>query len=272
MSADYRVPAVESTARVLAALMEADACLQSELCERTGISKSTMHNLVTTLEAVGYARRDPDTRRWRLGGGLIALGAAAERDAHAISLAASRLEPIADAEGVSAAVAAVLPGGQAQITHRAYPGDSVHVGVRVGSRYGYFDGAIGKCLLAALTPERARSVVLGQPIPAHTERTVTEPDSLLEELDGVRERGWAASVGEFNSNNAVAAPIYGGDGRPEALLLALGFAGDLDEERIPEVGDALVAEGLVITEHIGGRVPQRETVAAGARTKRNRGG
>lgn len=250
----YRVPAVESASRVLALLIDTDdnGASMSELCAGTGISKSTMHNLLGTLQASGYVRRTAATRRYHLGGALIALGAAASRQVHSLTLAVDRLAHVAAAEGVSAAVGMVMPGGEAQITHRAYPPDSVHVGIRVGSRYGLFDGAIGKCLLAAMDPLQARRVVESEPIPAHTDRTVTEPESLWAEIEAVRARGWAASIGEYNGNIAVAATIHDADGAAEALLLALDFSSDASRERVPALGEALRREARLITEHAGG--------------------
>jgi DNA-binding IclR family transcriptional regulator len=77
-------------------------------------------------------------------------------------------------------------------------------------------------------------------IPAHTDRTITDPEQLLFEVDRARELGWAASRGEFNENNAVAAPVMARNGRPELLLLALGFAEELGGEQIEVTAKLLV--------------------------------
>ena len=62
---------------------------------------------------------------------------------------------------------------------------------------------------------------------------------MLEDVDGVSRRGWAASKGELNENNAVAAPVWGPSGEIELIVLALGFASTFSDERIPELGDLL---------------------------------
>jgi DNA-binding IclR family transcriptional regulator len=254
VSARYRVPAVSAAIRLLAQLAEGDGrgFSQAELARETGISKSTIHNLLGTLEEAGYVRRSSATLRYQLGGALIPLGTAAARQVRTITLAMDRLPELASEHRVSAAIAQVTPAGDTQVVDRAYPPESVHVGVRIGSRYGYLDGAIGKCLLAALQPAAAERILRAGPIPAHTDRTVTRPEELLAEVELVRARGWGASIGEYNENIAVAATILGLDGSAEAVLLALGFPSDIPEPAVPVIGQALAREAAAISAHAGG--------------------
>jgi DNA-binding IclR family transcriptional regulator len=257
LSETYRVPALTAATRVLSALTDAggDGISQADVARATGVSKSSTHNLLWTLEAEGFVRRDPRTRRYHLGGALIALGVAASQQMESVALAVDCLPRIAGGHNVSAAVAVVTRDGDAQVLNGAFPPQPVHVGIRIGSRYGYFDGAIGKCLLAAMDPERARKVVCAQPIPVHTDRTVTEPARLLEEIAAVRARGWGTSIGELNSNIAVAATIFDAGGTAEAVLVALAFPNELDDGGVATIGQALRDEAAFITHHAGGTAP-----------------
>jgi IclR family acetate operon transcriptional repressor len=253
VSGRYKVPAVTSAIRILAELNDADGTgvSHSDLVRETRISKSTMHNLLATLESEGYVRRDPQTRLYRLGGALIPLGAAAARQVKALTLAVESLPGLALEHELSFAVGQVTPDADAQIIERAYPSQPVHVGIRIGSRYGYFDGAIGKCLLAALDAGRAEVLVRDRRIPAHTEHTLTDPETLLTDIARVRDRGWAASIGEYNRNIAVATALGGAQGM-EGVLLALGFPEDVPSERVPRIGDALRRVADHITRNAGG--------------------
>jgi DNA-binding IclR family transcriptional regulator len=253
VSGKYLVPAVGSAIRILSELAEGDGdgVSQADLVRHTGISKSTMHNLLATLEHVGYVSRDSRSRRYHLGGALIPLGAAAAREVRALSFAVERLPALALEHELSMYVAQVAPEGDAQIIERAYPPQPVHVGMRIGTRFGYFDGAIGKCLLAALHPREAARTVRQHHIPAHTNRTLTDPHSLLEEVAVVRSQGWGASIEEYNSNIAVAAPLRGAEGQTEGVLVAVGFPSDLPAADAPRVGAALRDEAEAISAHAG---------------------
>lgn len=243
MSSGYRVPAVVATMKVLRELRRIgdDAATQSELVRATGLSKSTMHNLLSTLEEERVVSRDPRTREYRLGPALITLGAAASGQTRLIDIAGERLAPLATELELSFAIAQPIGASEAVIVERFYPPEGVHVGIRLGSAYGIFDGAIGKCLLAALPAAEAERAVSERVIPAHTPQTVTRRAELLDEVGRVRRRGWGTSVQELNENNAVAALVRGRNGALALLLIALGFAEQLGGERIDEVG-AMLAE------------------------------
>lgn len=243
MSGGYRVPAVVSTMKILRELRRIGdgAATQSELVRATGLSKSTMHNLLSTLEEERIVSRDARTREYRLGPALITLGAAASGQTRLIDIATERLAPLATELGLSFAVAQPVGANEAVIVERFYPPEGVHVGIRLGSAYGIYDGATGKCLLAALPPEEAERAIAAGAIPAHTARTVTKRADLLAEVSEVRRRGWGTSVQELNENNAVAALVRGRNGGLALLLLALGFAEQLGGERLDEVG-AMLAE------------------------------
>jgi len=248
----YVVPAVGSAIKVLGELAQCDGlgATHTELVQTTGISKSTMHNLLGTLELGGYVRRSSSTRRYHLGGALIPLGAAAAREVQMVGLAIERLPALAAQFALSLYVAQVISNGEAQIIGRAYPPQPMHVGMRTGTRFGYFDGAIGKCLLATIPPAEAAEIVRSHPIPVHTALTVTDPDALEREVEVVRERGWAASIGEYNNNGAIAAPMIGPDGA-EGVLVAVGFTNDFSADDVPRLGTALHKEASAIAAQVG---------------------
>ncbi len=237
----YQVPAVVGAINVLSELGRPGevGATQAELAEATGMSKSTLHNLLSTLEANDYVRREDSTRRYRLGPALIPLGNAASRQVKLVRSTIDRIAPMAEEHHLSFAVAQRTGEDEVQIIERFYPVSGVHVGITVGSSYGPLDGALGKILLAAMDPERAADLILDHKLPAHTEATITKPKKLIKEIDQVRERGWAASRGELNENNAVATGIWTQSGELGLMLLVLGFSNQLDQDRVEQVGELL---------------------------------
>jgi len=211
---------------------------QAALVRATGISRSSMHNLLNALSEEGFVRRDERSREYRLGPALVPLGATAARQTRILSAAIDTLAPLAAEHGLSLAVAQPIRDDRVQIVDRFYPPEDVHVGITIGSQFGILDGALGKCLLSVKPPEEAAALIRNTELPAFTEQTITDPDRLIADVEEVRRRGWAASRGELNQNNAVAAAVKGHDG-PEAFLLALGFPGQLPDEELPSAGRRL---------------------------------
>jgi IclR family acetate operon transcriptional repressor len=253
----YRVPAVMAAIDVLDALARQGAAgaTLAELVRATGRSKSTMHNLLGTLEAEGFVGREPGGRRFRLGARLVELGAAAARQTSAAGLVSSRLAILAGEHELSFALAQRTHERQCQVIEGVFPPHGIHVGITIGDRYGAFDGALGKCLLAALPPARLSRFVRRARLPAHTDRAITDPGAMLAEIEVVRRQGWAASRQELNENNAVAATVFGADGTPALLVAALGFASQLPERDIPAIGAALRDLARAATRETGGRAP-----------------
>ncbi len=149
-------------------------------------------------------------------------------------------------------------GPEAHVVDRSYP-RGVHVGITLAMRYGVLDGALGKCLLAGMEPGEAARQLAGATLVAHTERTITDRDLLLREVEVVRGCGYGTSVGELNHNNAVAAPVFGPHGEIQVLLLALGFSDQLTDENVPGVGDLLAGIAAAITAEVSGRCPAHWT-------------
>ena len=249
----YQVPAVVGAIAVLKELGRPgeSGSTQAELAEATGLSKSTLHNLLATLESHEYVRRDADTRRYRLGPALIPLGTAASRQVKLVRSTIDRIAPMAEQHHLSFAVAQRTGEDEVQIIERFYPARDVHVGITIGSTYGPLDGALGKVLLAAMDPERAERLIKGRRLPAHTDATITSPEDLIREIEQVRQRGWAASRGELNENNAVAAGIWTQSGELGLMLLVLGFANQLDNGRVEQIGDLLTSTAATIMAEAG---------------------
>ncbi|HMT05570.1 MAG: IclR family transcriptional regulator [Solirubrobacterales bacterium] len=254
----YQVPAVVGAISVLNELASSGeaGATQSELVQATELSKSTLHNLLSTLEVHGFVRRDTNSRQYRLGPALIPLGNEATLQVKLVRSTLDLVAPLAGEYGLSFAVAQPIGPDEMRIISRFYP-PGVHVGITVGSAYGPMDGALGKILLASRDASEATKLIKGRKLPAHTRATITSPDSLIEEIDEVRSRGWSVSHGELNENNAVASGILGADGELELVLLALGFPAQLDGERLDEIGAVLRGTAEAVMASAGIAAPDR---------------
>lgn len=252
------VPAVATAYRILEALADVrpQGGTLTELTNALGLSKSTMHGQLATLCACGLAERDEVTRRYRLGSALIHLGQAASTEPDLRTLAAQALPTLAGEHQLTFALATVEPPLKAVLTERAYPLQAVHVGVALGNTYSVFDGAIGKCLLADMTPEAAHDVVHAGPVPQHTDRTIRDPDKLLAEAAAVRERGWATSAGELKQNHAVAVPLREPNGTLAFVLCALGFPSEIPRATFPILGEVIREASRAIEISASGQIQE----------------
>lgn len=253
MSSDYRVPAIVSAMKVLRELSQRGegGATAAELVRATGLSKSSMHNLLGTLVAEGLVTRDGRSRAYALGPSLIALGAAASGQIRLLDVTTEKLAPLANRFELTLAIGKPLGSAEVVVIERFYPDSPVHVGVRLGIRYGVSEGALGKCLLAAMPEAETTAQLDATELSRHTPSTITEREALLAEVQRAREVGYSVSRQELNENNAVAAPIIGRSGNLELVIFALGFAEHFSGGLIDEVGQALVDTAGEIRSAIG---------------------
>ena len=189
----------------------------NEIARRTGINASTVSRLLATLSGAGFVEHVPGTGRYRLGMRLVELGNAVLERLDLREIARPHLQALVDATDETATLSA--PGEQAAITiDFVRSRSSVQSVAEVGRPSVAHATATGKVMLAfgsgSLPPE---------PLETYTLRTIATLTALTAELERVRARGWAQSIGEREDDlNAVAAPISDARG---ALVAIVGLQG-----------------------------------------------
>jgi DNA-binding IclR family transcriptional regulator len=107
----------------------------------------------------------------------------------------------------------------------------------------------GKALLAYL-PQQRLERILAKGLPRFTERTITDPVRLREELRRIRQQGYAVAQEELEVGlSAVAAPIWNHEGEVVAAVSVSGPSFRLSSEEIPEL--------VELTRHITNEISHR---------------
>ena len=199
------------TSRVLAVLgafgAEHPMLSLTQLSRRTGLPMATTHRLVGELAAWGALERDR-RGRYRIGLRLWEIGSLAPRGLGLREIALPYLEDLYEATHENVQLA-VLDGGDVVFLERIAGRTSVGVHTRVGGRWPASSTGVGLVLLAYASADIQERFLAG-PLPAFTERTITDPARLRRELAEVRRCGYAVSNGQVTLDAlSVAAPVHG---------------------------------------------------------------
>jgi DNA-binding IclR family transcriptional regulator len=220
--------------RALEAVAEAEGIVPKQLAAVLHLSLATTYRIVNTLMDAGYLVRGGD-------GALLlgdAFGALADKFDHRPDPFPELLPMLLELAERSGDVAALgrLVGRQCMLVSvQALPGSDHGGHLRAGQGGPSHTMALGKVLVASLEPGYAVALLRAHRLEPSTDRTVTELDRLLTELETVRTRGWAVDVEEGESGLCcLAARISVPLGVP-ALAISVAVSPDrlrIDHERL----------------------------------------
>jgi len=219
----YRAPTVEKAFQILEILSASDQGLTiSDLFRASGISKSTVHGITAALEDAGAVVRDAGTKRYSLGLTLFELGRAVYSRIALKDVARPFMEDLMARTRESVFVG-TRSGDHISILDLVESTQDLKITAPIGTRIPLLAGATGKVFLASMPQDRAAKLIRSLGLRRHTERSITDPEQYLEELEKVRTDGYATDDEEYISGvRAVASPIMG-SGRQMSAIWVVGF-------------------------------------------------
>jgi DNA-binding IclR family transcriptional regulator len=186
----HLVKSAERTVRILETLAASQHKLTlSELQERVGYPRSSLHALVRTLRDLKWVETDESGSAIGIGPHALLSGTAYLDKDPALPYAYETMEDL------RAEIGYTMHYARRDESHVLYLAsresrDSVRVVSRVGRRLPAHLTALGQALLAQLTNDEVDALLDGDLI-AYTPHTITDRTVLHKELEEVRGRGWA---------------------------------------------------------------------------------
>ena len=241
---------VERALGVLRAIEQADDGLGvSEIAQRRGLTVSTAHRLTRVLYDAGLVSQDPRTERYQLGPALVTLGRRAE-ERLGYRLALPALEKLADTTGESINLG-IRAGADVLVVLNVTSGQPLRFDQAPGSRVPLHTSAMGKCLLAFSDDVDAAVNSLPE-LESLTATTITDRDTLRQQLRQVRERGWAINDEERTPGvRAVAAPVLDA-GLAVAAIAVQGPTIRLPDARLDELAHDIASTAAQIAPLLAG--------------------
>ena len=194
----------------------------SELARHLNVPKSGVFRLVKTFERKHFLQSSDDSYEYELGSGIWELtGTVFGRRQRLVEKASPYLRDLNKTTALLVSLR-VLENEQMVIVDRVEGNDPVKVIFPVGTHQPLNHGAPGKLLLAYHYPTdstQLHPLIARGKITRLTERTLTDPRRLEEELNKIRRLGYATSDGEaIRGTIGIAVPVWNSTGEVEAAL------------------------------------------------------
>lgn len=205
---DVPINSVKRSYAIVGEIRNRDWAGATELAEALALPKSTVHNHLRTLAALGFLVEEDGA--YRLGARYLHLGEESRSGREVFQHGREAVEKLAEQSGRYCQLVVeehgrvvVLQSTQWVPDHGPRPSQQSYP-----MRVHLHTNAPGKAILASLSEDRIAEIVETLGLPARTGRTVTDEDELRSELDTIRDRGYAVDRGELiRGMVGVAAPI-----------------------------------------------------------------
>jgi DNA-binding IclR family transcriptional regulator len=242
MGANKPIQSVRNTFQIAETLAKLGGSSVTELADHVDMPKSTAHDYLRTMDEEGYVKTE--NGEYKLSYRFLDLGGKIRKRDKLYSVGRTELRKLADEVNEMASLV-IEEQGQAVALHTEHAGSLRGPTAHTGGRAYLHAPAAGKAILAH-TPEKRREEILKEHgLPEITENTITNRETLNEELSMIREQGYAIDQEEvFLGVRGLATIIKNKrEGAVEGAISIYGPTGGTD---IDELRDRLFQAANVI--------------------------
>ncbi|MBR0750650.1 helix-turn-helix domain-containing protein [Bradyrhizobium jicamae] len=253
---DGGVQSVDRALSILTTLAEDDEGYRlSDLAVRTGLSTSTVHRLLATLESRRFVQFDRTQSKWHVGSRAFSVGATFARRRNFSAQAIPYLRKLRDLTRETANLAVVDDEFIIVLT-RMESREIMRSLTKVGGRAAMVASGVGKAVLATYSNDDVSAIIRHHGMPRLTEKSIVRPSDLFRELEKIRKQGYALDDEEACMGlRCIAAVVYNDCAEPLAAISVSGMTSRLTDERLPEVGQIVREVAQELTLALGGVMP-----------------
>lgn len=222
----------------------------SEIAKETGMSKSTVHRLLSSMCARHYVEKNADNT-YSIGYKLM----------ETVSLHINNLELLTEAKPFLSdlmrdlhltAHMGILDGCDVVYLEKMdiYPNTRLYT--QVGFRSPAYCSSMGKCLLSCLSGDDLEEALYGCDFKRYTPNTITDIREFKRYLRVVRRQGWAMDNEEYQlGHRCVGAPVYDYRGTPVAAISASGSITQLSDRNLEAVIQEVKSAAASLSRRMG---------------------
>ena len=247
----YSVPAILRCFKILEGFSpERQEISLAEIVKRTGIHKTTVFRILSTLESLKVVVKKQDTGKYEVGPGLFELAARLFSERGLVQISEPHMVQLRDgfSETVCLAIRKADQLHYAAILESPSP---LRMVVTVGDIAPLHASALGKSVVALLSDAELNRTVLKSRLERFTENTICDPVKLRAELNRIRQQGYSLDQEEVEVGaRCVGAAIFDYLKEPIAALSISGPAQRI-RKREAEMIEAVRTAATAISRKLG---------------------
>jgi DNA-binding IclR family transcriptional regulator len=182
----------------------------TDISKELSLSKSTTHRLLKTLEKCGFVVQDPSSHQYFLGHLIIKLSSnPLDTHQHLIVCAYEEMKKLKEISEETVALH-IRVGTQRICLEEMQANQNIRYVIGKGSVSPIYAGSAGKILLSELTDHELNNLLKNIKLNRVGPHTITDRNSLFQELEKIKKQGYAISSGEtLEGAISISVPIRG---------------------------------------------------------------
>ena len=248
------VPAVERALVIMTYLAEEGSApaTATQIARALDINASTCFNILKTLQAGRFVGFDPRTKTYELGLAVSELASAVDTGGQIQRLAKRHVIDLARRLSMTSFLFKWTDDEDFVVVDKVDSRNRLRLTASLGERFPPGQAICSKTFFAWWPSEDLDAAIdRYELLPA--KRSMAGIRRYRRELQTVRQRGFAVSIGEAHrANNAVGAPIFGDGGDVAYLVVVAGFSSELTPAVIKTIAPQVLETATAITEAIAG--------------------
>jgi IclR family acetate operon transcriptional repressor len=246
------VEAVEKALQILEAVGTAKKIGVLKLSQEVKLPYSTVHRLLSTLAKRGYIQQESDRRKYALGPRVLVLGTAFLDTVELRQVALPHMLGLSQKTRETVNLV-IWNGGAAVCAEKIDSPASVTVQqTQIGRLEPLHSSGLGKAIIAFLPPTELDEVLKHIDLVQYTENTLTSLKALKNDLEEIRQRGFAIDDEEgVLGVRCVASPIWNYREEVVGAVSLVGPSIRMSKKRVLELGRMVHAEAVNISQRLG---------------------
>jgi DNA-binding IclR family transcriptional regulator len=207
----------------------------TDLVRKTGLNRTTIYRILTTLVEAGMLIRDSKSKAYRMGPMTYHMGNIYLMNADYKESILAILEKIAEESAESVGIA-YREGNKVVSIFSVETHQPVKVNDKPGTFYPMNKGCYGKCLMAYYDPSVVSEMLDTLTFEKTAPNTLTEKEDILEEYEKIRRQGFVESIEETVPYViGVGVPLKSPDGQVKNVVAISFFKQDNYRERLEQM-------------------------------------
>jgi DNA-binding IclR family transcriptional regulator len=219
----------------------------SELANLLKIDRSTVYRILLSLEKCGMVEKNAETGKYSLGVAVLQMGTIYLHSTGLFTVAHPLMIELVDRTKETVHLT-ILRGDRALYIDKIDSPRSLTMSSEIGNSLPLYLTGVGKVLLAYQSSQKIKQYIDTYELVGVTKNTITSKIRLMEELNKIRDKGFAEDNRESSEEvGCVAVPIFN---HHQNIIAALSVSGPYQRILLPGVKKTMIMEAKAVAAQI----------------------